>query len=202
MSSKVPQRQHTVKRKSGRGVPARGAEAGGAAPGARAVPAATIASATPSAAASAAGLRTPEGDLFSLIVTQVMQLHGLLTMAGDAMAKPAGQTAARWWVLGVVGRAPSSVAQVARALRLARQSVQRVADVLVAEGCAVYRANPRHRRAKLMQLTARGRSTLARIQAVQRTWADAIGAEVGQANLRSASAAMARLLRALQSIHP
>jgi DNA-binding MarR family transcriptional regulator len=154
------------------------------------------------AAATADAARTAEGDLFSLIVTQVMQLHGLLTMAGDAMAKPSGQTAARWWVLGVVGRAPSSVAQIARTLRLARQSVQRVADVLVEDGCAVYRANPRHRRAKLMQLTARGRSTLAGIQAVQRTWANAVGAEVGEANLRSGSAVLTGLLHALDNIHP
>ncbi len=146
--------------------------------------------------------RTPSGDLFSLMVTQVMQLHGLLTMAGDAMAKPVGQTSARWWVLGVIGRAPASVAQIARTLRLARQSVQRVADVLVEDGCAVYRENPRHRRAKLMKLTVRGRSALLKIQAAQRKWADAVGAKVGEANLRSGSAVLGRLLNALETIHP
>ncbi len=54
---------------------------------------------------------------------------GLLTAAGDVLARPAGQTSARWQVLAAVEDAPATVADVARALGLARQSVQREADL-------------------------------------------------------------------------
>src|SRR5687768_1571580 len=41
-----------------------------------------------------------------------------------------------------------------------RQSVQRVADLLVADGLAQYHPNPAHRRAKLLQITTAGHRVL------------------------------------------
>ena len=76
----------------------------------------------------------------------VFRLNGLLIAVGDAMAEPSGQTSARWRVLAAIGEAPLTVAQIARAWWLTRQSVQRVADVLVKDGLAAYEANPSHRR--------------------------------------------------------
>ncbi len=93
--------------------------------------------------------------------------------------------------------APATVAQIARAWGLARQSVQRVADALVEGGLAVYKPNPGHRRAQLLQLTPRGRSVLRSIQGAQRVWADALGAELGLSDLRKASAVLSRTLEAL-----
>jgi DNA-binding MarR family transcriptional regulator len=91
--------------------------------------------------------RTPAGDAFSELVVQIFRLGGLLAAAGDELAKPAGQTTARWRVLAAVEEKPLTVSQIARAWGLARQSVQRVADVLVREGFASYEENPGHRRA-------------------------------------------------------
>jgi DNA-binding MarR family transcriptional regulator len=133
---------------------------------------------------------------------QVLRLHGLLIAAGDALAKPAGQTSARWQVLAAVEDTAATVAQIARAFGLARQSVQRVADLLVQEGLAVYEPNPGHRRAKLLRLTPRGRAALRTIQAAQRGWADALGTEIGEADLRQASAVLDRVLRAVMSRRP
>src|SRR5262245_40490452 len=146
--------------------------------------------------------RTPAGNACSTLVVQVLRLHGLLIATGDALAKPAGQTSARWQVLAAVEDAAATVAQIARVFGLARQSVQRVADLLVQEGLAVYEPNPSHRRAKLLQLTPRGRATLRTIQAAQRWWADALGAEVGEADLRQASAVLDRVLRAVMRHRP
>ncbi len=70
-------------------------------------------------------------------------------------------------------------------LGLARQSVQRVADLLVEEGLAVYQENPADQRADLLKLTPRGRSVLASIQEAQRVWADDIGAKIGGRKLRA-----------------
>ena len=141
--SKVPDRQHAVN------LPA--AEPGGAGVGAG-VP-----------AASARPTRTPAGDAFSGLAFRVLRLAGLLEAAGDALARPAGQSAARWQVLAAVEEQPASVAGIARALGLARQSVQRVADALEAGGLVAYEDNPRHRRARLVRLTTEGRVVLAAI---------------------------------------
>jgi DNA-binding MarR family transcriptional regulator len=143
--------------------------------------------------------RTPAGDAFSGLVVQVFQIDGLLAAAGDALARPAGHSSARWRVLAAVEDAPSTVSHIARAWGLARQSVQRVADDLVREGWAVYEENPGHRRAQLLRLTPRGRRALRRIQAAQRSWANAMGAEIGESDLRQASSVLARVLQALRA---
>lgn len=145
--------------------------------------------------------RSPAGDAFSALVIQVMRAHGQLVAAGDALARPAGQTTARWQVLAALEDGPATVARIARSLALARQSVQRVADLLAEEGLAAYAGNPAHRRARLLALTPRGRAALATIQAGQRAWADAVGAAVGEAELRRAGAVLAALLAALAR-HP
>lgn len=138
--------------------------------------------------------RTPAGDAFSGLVTRVFRLNGLLAAEGDALARPAGQTSARWQVLAMIENGPATVAQTARTLGLARQSVQRVADVLEADGLVAYADNPNHRRARLVALTEEGRRVLSAIQAAQRPWADAIGKAVGAADLRAATDILDRLL--------
>ena len=89
------------------------------------------------------------------------------------------------------------IAQIARAWGFARQSVQRVADVLERDRLVAFAANPDHRRAKLVRLTPRGRTALARIQEAQRAWANALGDDVGEAKLRAANAVLADVLEVL-----
>jgi DNA-binding MarR family transcriptional regulator len=141
--------------------------------------------------------RTPAGDAFTTLVVQILRLNGHLTAAGDALARPAGQSSARWQVMGVAEHGPSTVAQIARALGLARQSVQRVADLLARDALAEYATNPADRRADLFQLTAAGRDALRAIQAAQRSWADALGAEIGEDEMRRASEVLGRVLEAV-----
>jgi DNA-binding MarR family transcriptional regulator len=133
----------------------------------------------------------------SRLTVLVFRLHGMLTAAGDALAQPVGQTTARWRVLAAVEQAPMTVAQIARAWSLARQSVQRVADLLERDGLVRYEANPAHRRASLLRLTPEGRCVLRRIQAAQREWADTVGREIGIDDLTSANRILARVLDAL-----
>jgi DNA-binding MarR family transcriptional regulator len=143
--------------------------------------------------------RTPAGDAFTALISQVVQLIRLFTVAGEALAKPAGQTLARWLVLETIDPASATVAQIARTMHLARQSVQRLADVLVRDGFAIYEDNPAHRRAKLLRPTPEGRSALRAIQAAQRVWADRLGAEIGEAELQQASAILDRVLQTLRN---
>ena len=142
-------------------------------------------------------LRTPAGDAFTAFLGQVIGLTRRFTTAGEALAKPAGQTLARWLVLETIQDQPATVAQIGRSLLLARQGVQRLADVLVQDGLAAYEDNPAHRRAKLLRITPQGRATLRTIQTAQAAWADALGAKIGEAELRQASILLDRVLQAV-----
>jgi DNA-binding MarR family transcriptional regulator len=146
--------------------------------------------------------RTPAGDAFTALLGQVIGLTRRFTTAGEALAKPAGQTLARWLVLETIQDAPATVAQIARTLLLARQGVQRLADLLVRDGLAAYENNPAHRRAKLLRITPQGRTTLRSIQTAQAAWADTLGARIGEAELRQASLLLDRVLQAVGSRPP
>ncbi|MBD9494902.1 helix-turn-helix domain-containing protein [Ensifer sp. ENS01] len=142
--------------------------------------------------------RTPAGDAFAEFAISVLRLAGPLTQAGDALAKPSGQTSARWQVLAAANHAPMSVADAARALGLARQGVQRIADLLEAEGLIAYRDNPTHQRAKLMVLTAAGETALHDIKDRQAAWADGLGGALGERRLRQASTLIAEVIEVLK----
>jgi DNA-binding MarR family transcriptional regulator len=148
------------------------------------------------------GARTTAGDAFSGLVVRLFRLNGLLAAEGETLARPTGQTTARWQVLAMVEDAPLTVAQIARTLGLARQSVQRVADALEQVGMVTYEDNPRHRRARLVTLTEEGRVTLSTIQAAQRPWADTLGKSVGERELRQAILVLDRVLEVMTARRP
>lgn len=134
--------------------------------------------------------RTAAGDAFTQFVVEVAWLGGLFTQAGESLAEVGNQTLARWVILDAIEDRPSTVAQIARRRGIARQAVQRVADLLEREGLAVYEPNPRHRRAKLLRPSPRGRRVLRAISVEQKTWADALGAQIGEAKLRTLTRAI------------
>ncbi|WP_026616224.1 MarR family winged helix-turn-helix transcriptional regulator [Ensifer aridi] len=142
--------------------------------------------------------RTPSGDAFAEFAISVLRLAGHLTSEGDRLAQPSGQTSARWQVLAAARHNAMSVADAARTLGLARQGVQRIADLLEAEGLIAYRDNPAHQRAKLMTLTERGKTVLDEITARQTVWADALGAETGEERVRQATMLIADVIAILK----
>jgi DNA-binding MarR family transcriptional regulator len=140
-------------------------------------------------------------DVSELII-EVFRANGALIAAGDELARPAGLTSARWQVLGVVDREALTVADVARTMGLRRQSVQQTADALVRDGLAVYRDNPKHRRAKLIQPTPEGLSALAEVERRHAEWADALAARLDPGTIAAAKAALQDLATALEQEAP
>ena len=61
---------------------------------------------------------------------------------------------------------------------------------------------PNHLRAKLLELTVSGRSTLASIATAQHAWANRLGAELSLAVLRRTSSSLARILELLAENAP
>jgi DNA-binding MarR family transcriptional regulator len=94
------------------------------------------------------------------LVAEVFELAGVLRRDGETIAKLAGQTQARWQVMWIAATGRLSVAMIARRLGLTRQSVQRVADEIVADELASFEPNPDHQRSPLLILTPTGQRTL------------------------------------------
>jgi DNA-binding MarR family transcriptional regulator len=137
------------------------------------------------------------GEELSDLVALVFRLDGLLKSAGDALAEPAGQTTARWRVLGSLVNGPMTVSQIAADWWLARQSVQRVADLLADDGLVAYEPNPAHRRAQLVRITPKGLSVLDHIRAAQRDWAMKVAGRIGSQELKRANRTLARVIEAV-----
>lgn len=147
---------------------------------------------------STAATRSPAGDALTALVLPVFELNGEFLAAAETMTSPVGLTPAWWQVLGATLEEPLTVSDIARrvGLGLARQSVQRVADLLAGGGWATYRDNPRHQRARLLEPTQRGRETVHRLARGQHAWADAVGARVGIADLEAALVVIQRVITA------
>jgi DNA-binding MarR family transcriptional regulator len=101
-------------------------------------------------------------------------------------------------VMGVIDHAPMTVARIARVMGLRRQSVQRTADVLAADGVAEYLDNPPDRRARLLTLTPRGRRALRAIERAQFEWARNHGEAIGRKRLESAASALEETIAQLE----
>lgn len=143
--------------------------------------------------------RSTAGDALTELVLLVFQVNGRLLQVADELAAAGDLTAARWQVLGAVLDEPRPVAEIARRMGLTRQSVQRLANVLVDEEFATWERNPRHARAKLLQPTTKTRSAIRKIGAVQHPWADSVGGAVGERNLAAAQSTLHELLGALDT---
>jgi DNA-binding MarR family transcriptional regulator len=112
---------------------------------------------------------TRAGAAATELILEIFRANGQLLAAGDRLMKALSLSSARWQVLGAIAEGPATVAQIARMMGLARQSVQRIADVLAEEGLVRFDPNPNHRRASLLRLTEEGQhrsDEIARLHAV------------------------------------
>ncbi|MGS2807255.1 MarR family winged helix-turn-helix transcriptional regulator [Nocardia sp. MW-W600-9] len=141
-----------------------------------------------------------EQELFSTAAITSFKLNGQFLAIAEELAAPAGLTAAWWQVLGAVLAEPLPVAGIARAMGITRQSVQRIADLLVDKGLCEYRPNPAHKRAKLVAGTESGRAAVQRINPQHARIARRLAEELGPAEFAAIVAALTRLSAAVEAI--
>jgi DNA-binding MarR family transcriptional regulator len=141
-----------------------------------------------------------EQDLLSGVALAAFRLNGQFLEVAEEMARPLGLTAAWWQVLGAVLTRPLPVAGIAREMGITRQSVQRIADLLVDRGLAEYRPNPAHRRAKLVAPTPQGREALSGIDPAHAALARRLTHAIGKDALADVLAAMRRLSAVLDEL--
>ncbi|MFE6906167.1 MarR family winged helix-turn-helix transcriptional regulator [Streptomyces erythrochromogenes] len=142
-----------------------------------------------------------EAEAFSRAAVAVFRLNGRFTAAVDRLALSFGLSAARWQILSAVTEESLSVSEVARRVGTTRQSVQRIADLLVSQGLAVYLDNPAHRRAKLLAATERGATAKREIDScltgLARQLCESLG---GEAEVRRTAEIIRGLSGALSSV--
>ncbi|MEU8758637.1 MarR family transcriptional regulator [Streptomyces sp. NPDC048659] len=140
-------------------------------------------------------------DALSRTALGVFRLNGQFLAVSERLAEPAGLTAAWWQVLGAVLPEPLPVSGIARAMGITRQSVQRIADLLVKEGLAAYAPNPAHRRAKLLAPTEAGRAAVRRIDPAHAELAALLARELGgQEAFDETVRVLERLIGAMEAV--
>ena len=138
-------------------------------------------------------------DPLGRFALSIFWINGLLLRTGDRLTRSIGQSSARWQVLGRVGYQPQTVAQIARDMGHARQSVQRVADVLAKEGLVVYQDNPANRRSPLLELTPHGAEMLRTISSLNEEWARHIMTKLNPGQLDEVADALEEIAHILEA---
>jgi DNA-binding MarR family transcriptional regulator len=140
-------------------------------------------------------------DAITDLVLETFRLNGRLLISGDALVADLGLTSARWQVIGAIALSPVplSVAQIARNMGLTRQAVQRLANEMAADGLMRFAPNPHHQRAKLVVLTAAGKSAFTAAMKRQSAWATDLGAGLDPRKIVAAAATLRSVRRRLEN---
>lgn len=141
-----------------------------------------------------------DADLLPQLIDEVLRAQGRLLAATGELAAVDGLTGAQALVLTAVVRAgrPPTVAQIGRSLGRARQSVQRLADLLAARELLVRKENPDDRRAPSLVPTLAGREVYERIERRSRSWSARITDEMDENDLLTTIATLRQLRDRLQ----
>lgn len=147
--------------------------------------------------------REPPADEIALVIADIYELSGQLRARGDRLAATVGQTQARWQVLSAASTDPRlSVPQIARRLGITRQAVQRVADLLVADGLVVFADNPDHKASPHLVPTSFGQETLARLTRAARGFNNEMAAHLGAVDLAALRRDLRSLLDGIKRFNP
>jgi DNA-binding MarR family transcriptional regulator len=128
------------------------------------------------------------------LMLEVFRLNGALLRHGAMLTAPVGQTQARWQVIGAVAEATRTVPQIARRMGMSRQSVQRVADLLVEDGLLGFERNPDHARSPLLRLTTKGIRLEGELTEIGAKWSEAIAKGMPAGDLESTVTVIRRIV--------
>lgn len=139
---------------------------------------------------------TESSQAVRALVRAVSAAQVELLRHGDAMTAPLGQSSARWRVLLNVHAGAGTAADIARTTGYSRQGVQRLVDVLVADGSLVAEPDPGDARRQHLSLTRAGCATLGQLEEHFDTWADRLLLEIGGEQAHTLTAHLAHLAHA------
>ena len=145
--------------------------------------------------------RTPAGTALTNLIPDVFRLSSRMLTAGDRLVAGLGLTSARWQILGAIAEAgrPQPVAWLARDLGANRQNVQRIVNGLKKEGLVAFAANPHHRRAQLVVMTAKGREAFEAAMRLQAPWANGLSDGLSVDDIETAHRVVLALRKKLET---
>ena len=135
------------------------------------------------------------------LAADLFEVAGAMRRDGDAIARTAGQTQARWQVLWIAATGQLTVPSIARRLGTSRQNVQQIAHDLVNDGLATYQPNPDHSRSPLLVLTGHGAATLDQLNQTASRRNLQLSRQLGDADLRRLRTLLDQLRQALTTPH-
>lgn len=143
-------------------------------------------------------------DLVVQIMLTVFRVNGRLLAKGDELVAPLNLSSARWQVLGAVALAqtPLTAPQIAEAMGITRQGVQKQLNRMVGEGLFVQRPNPRHERSPFYALTDEGRRAYDDAIALNDQWAARLSRAFKRPELETALETLNRFYSELDSSLP
>jgi DNA-binding MarR family transcriptional regulator len=109
------------------------------------------------------GFHTATGLAYSHLALEILRTNPRLVIRGDQFAREFGLTAARWLVMGAVRDGPKSMSEIARDRGLMRQSVQEIVNEMVNQDLVTIVTSQSDKRAKLIELTFKGRSFFSKL---------------------------------------
>lgn len=145
---------------------------------------------------------TEAGARFTDIALEIFRLSGMLMAEGDRLTEDLGLTSARWKILGAIDieQRPLTVAQIARRMGLARQSVQRIVGELEKAGHVALVANPDHKRSPFVARTVQGEKTYALVMQRYRRWANRLAETMAPKELARVHDVLKRMTERLGEI--
>lgn len=145
--------------------------------------------------------RTAAGTALTGLIPDIFRLNNRMLTAGDRLVAHLGLTSARWQVLGAITAAarPQPVAWLARDLGANRQNVQRIINDLENEGLVAFEANPHHRRAQLVVLTAKGKQAFEAAMDLQAPWVNDLANGLTGKEIETVQRVVATLRQKLES---
>ncbi|MGC3874454.1 MarR family winged helix-turn-helix transcriptional regulator [Halomonas sp. GXIMD04776] len=145
---------------------------------------------------------TESGALFTDIALETFRLNGMLVAEGDRLTADLGLTSARWKVLGAIDieERPLTVAQIARRMGLARQSVQRIVGELQKAGYITLSTNPDHKRSPFVERTIEGERIYAIVMARYVQWANRLAETLDREALAQTFAVLKQMSERLEDV--
>jgi DNA-binding MarR family transcriptional regulator len=137
----------------------------------------------------------PERDL----VAGVIQLANLLTRRLAPVFEKARITPQQWAILSVLSRtaAPMSLASLARTMMVSKQNMTGMMTRLEQLGLAERADDPKDLRSSRVVLTRRGRATIEKLRPAYKQWRDALGGELSERDLATATKTIETLIERL-----
>lgn len=128
-------------------------------------------------------MASANATLFRQLTRAVFAAHASVLRYGDSANAIFGQSSARWRVMFNIEQGNGTVSEIARATDYTRQSIQRLADSLVADGLATYTPDPEDRRRQFITLTPKGSALLAEMEADFDRWSKRLVQTLGKQNI-------------------